>query len=437
MAHRLPHLLASLRSELVLMSATDYQPYLEYLLGRNNELDLNIATSERLDKQEPIIEDGIGIIDISGAISHLSTPLQAICGMTSYQTIIQDFDDVLSYDEVNTVVMSINSGGGAARGCFTIANKAKEMCEEAGVKLVAYTEGRACSAAYAWMAIADEVVVSSDASVGSIGVITQLINYTGALEEEGIKVHTFKSGDKKDMGSPYREMTEEEAEQIQKSVDKTANTFFEHVSKYRDMSIESIKALQANVYDGDEAKELGLVDEVMTPFEFNDYLANISDEGKERKSSMIWKNKRKDKKLENEGEDTTMSDTPTVEELQAQLETAQAEKEAAESKATEAEGKLSQYEEELTSQKEAAKEAKLASIKTNLESYSAFGLDATEASKLALDAPEGLVKMFTDALDKAQLAVDESDSMKELGATGEGDIEKVSGTMKVLKEQNQ
>jgi len=84
--------------------------------------------------------------------------------------------------------------------------------------------------------------------------------------KSGVKYHIFRSKPLKALGSPHEGLTEKELNVIEKDLqflDKEFNLF---ISQQRGLTIETIQDLQGKTYFGVEAKDLGLVDEVVTHF---------------------------------------------------------------------------------------------------------------------------------------------------------------------------
>ena len=91
----------------------------------------------------------------------------------------------------------------------------------------------------------------------------QSINYQGLMEKYGVKSEVFKSGAKKDILSPTREMTDDERAIMQELIDNSYARFLKVVSDGRNIPIEKLKPIaDGRIYDGEQAKALGLVDEL-------------------------------------------------------------------------------------------------------------------------------------------------------------------------------
>ena len=98
---------------------------------------------------------------------------------------------------------------------------------------------------------------------GSIGVISQIMNFKDLMEIIKVNVHTVKTGELKDAGSPFREFNETDEAYFRALGLEILDQFVEHVAGARKMSKEQVLAIaDGRVWTGREAKKLGLVDEL-------------------------------------------------------------------------------------------------------------------------------------------------------------------------------
>lgn len=438
MAHKLTRLLGSLENELVLIQPELYRTILSYAHSRTylQDYKASIALSKPYERRAPSVANGFATIEVHGALTHFSTDMDAWCGLTSYQSIVDQFMSVAFQSDVHTVIFDFDSGGGSARGCFNTANILREKANEAGVKLIGYSESLSASASYALMAICDEIIVSDDADVGSIGVITQYVNYSEKLKEDGVQVRTFKSGKYKDMGNPYRDMTEEEATMIQDRVDKLANTFFNHIATHRGMSVDAIKSLEAKVLMGEEALQAGLVDKVMSPLEFIEYLEQ-EDRGSD---NMLFGNKDKDRKdkleTQTEGEEMSSETENALAEMQTQLSELAEQLANVSADKESLKAQLEEKDQAILQAKEKETQANLNSLKEKASAWQVFGVDAEAFASKALEADADFVAMVEGAMNKANTLLDEAMENNEVGVDGEGEgIEPEANTAKAKTSQ--
>ncbi len=140
---------------------------------------------------------------------------------------------------------------------------------------VAYATDRCASGGY-WIASGCDELWAREASlVGSIGVVGSRPNAAGLADELGVSYEQFTAGEYKDAGVPLKEIGDDEREYLQGIVDGYYDQFVETVSEGRDMDPEAVRETEARVYLGDDAAEIGLVDELGTEADVEDRLAEL------------------------------------------------------------------------------------------------------------------------------------------------------------------
>jgi len=163
---------------------------------------------------------------------------------------------------VPAVVLRVNSPGGAAAASDEIYHAVAAVSEK---KPVVVSMGDvAASGGYYVSAAADYIFASGATLTGSIGVVFNLINWEEAAAKLGIKDVTLTAGEYKDIGTPWRDMTEEERAMLTKLMTQVHNQFIAAVAAGRDnLDEEQVRELATGmVYTGEQALNLGLVDEL-------------------------------------------------------------------------------------------------------------------------------------------------------------------------------
>jgi ClpP class serine protease len=265
--HNVPHLITPQAFNVVL----------DYLDTRNGGIKMMMPETQPDNDQEDSSEDGVDglkVINIDGSLTYM--PLMTMCGEvgTSYSSLSDQVEDAIEQG-CTTILFNVTSGGGEASHVFQCAEDIRNMCDEAGVKLIAYADTMACSAAYALSVIADTVIVNPSAIVGSIGCVVALLDTSKAMEQAGLKRIFVTSGDAK---VPYDEtgaFKQDFLDSIQKDVDSLNMEFSEFVSKYTGIEAEVIRGMQANTFTAQEAVNNGLANQVMTNKQFAAWVAGI------------------------------------------------------------------------------------------------------------------------------------------------------------------
>lgn len=281
MAHELIRIKSKLQNTPHLIDQSTFETVMEYLTSRSAEGDLPAAEMKsgggggRLsDNYNPDTKTGVMYID--GPLSYKPVTIMGFdCGGTSYVSLKEQMEDMVSMG-ATTVAMIADSGGGEAHGMMDTANYLRKLADENGIKLIAYVDGMSASACYGLTCIADEMILSSDSMVGSIGVLIQLYNNSKQLEKEGVERTFITAGKDKVPFAEDGSFTKEFIDRLQGQVDTLYEGFTAHVATHRGITQDAVKATEANVFLAQEAIDLGLADSVMTPEEFYTYLADVA-----------------------------------------------------------------------------------------------------------------------------------------------------------------
>lgn len=215
-------------------------------------------------------EKGIKVIPIHGILTKKSEIFDDILGMTSYEQIEEQLKRALVDEEVETIVLDIDSPGGEVNGLFDLSDFIYNARESGKKKIIAIANDDAYSAAYAIASSAEKVYISRTSGIGSIGVIASHIDQSEFDEKQGIKYTTVFAGNRKNDLNPHEPITSESVENLQKEVDRLYEMFLQLVARNRNLTKEKIKSTEAGLYFGKNAIEVGLADEIISFSEFID-----------------------------------------------------------------------------------------------------------------------------------------------------------------------
>ena len=206
------------------------------------------------------------LIDISGVIA--DTDDSSITGLFLKESMVASVKEQLEKakddKKIKAIILRINSPGGTVTASDIIYNEINKFKEINKVKVIACMMDLAASGGYFIAMAADKVVAHPTTITGSIGVIFENFNVEGLFDKIGIKDSSIKSGDKKDIGSPFRKITKEEEEILKKVNDDLYNRFIEVVAKgRRELNLEEIKKLaDGRIYSADQALKEKLIDKI-------------------------------------------------------------------------------------------------------------------------------------------------------------------------------
>lgn len=203
----------------------------------------------------------IAIVPISGEISTQSSNSLFSLSASS-RDIANQIYSLADDTTIKAIVLDINSPGGSPVASDEISQAIYYAKENKPVISVISDLG--ASGAY-WVAASSDKIYSAPLSiVGSIGVTSAGLSFENVLQEYNITYRRQIAGEYKDMGTPYREQTEEEeAQKIQTLLDSVHEEFILHVSNNRNMSFEEAQKLATGeIFLGKDAIDLQLVDEI-------------------------------------------------------------------------------------------------------------------------------------------------------------------------------
>lgn len=220
---------------------------------------LSIVVSLFIKDDSDGLDGNVAVIEITGTILADEDVDFLFEDVTSSDDIRRSIRKADRNDDIKAIVFRINSPGGSAVASEEIANEIKKTNKTT----VAWIREIGTSGAY-WIASASDHVIANRMSItGSIGVIASYLGFAGFLEGHNVTYERLVSGNLKDIGSPFKEMTQEERVLFQKSLDKIHEYFVEEVAKNRNLKKRDVeKIATGQFFIGAEAKELGLVDEL-------------------------------------------------------------------------------------------------------------------------------------------------------------------------------
>lgn len=230
-------------------------------------LDLEKKWEEQFVTGDESSSDKILLLPVQGVImSQESSSLllsKSACTPDKIQELLKLADDDT---HIKAVILVINSPGGGVTASDVIYRSIKEFKQKHPDKpVIALMHDTAASGGYYISCSADYVMAHPTTITGSIGVISLFFALEDLMGKIGVEAVVVKSGKAKDTGSPFRKMTQEEKEYIQKIIDEMYNRFVDIVAEARkgSLSRDEIKTLaDGRVLTGEEARKVKLIDSV-------------------------------------------------------------------------------------------------------------------------------------------------------------------------------
>lgn len=188
----------------------------------------------------------VGVVSIRGVIS-------------SSQETVEQIDKFGKDNNIKAVVVRIDSPGGGVAASQEIYAAVKRIKKN---KIVVASLGSvAASGGYMVACAADKIVANPGTVTGSISAIMHFANAEDLLKKIGLKSSVIKSGKYKDIGSPAREMSDEEKQILQALVDDIYFQFIDVVAQDRKIPHEEVKKLaDGRIFTGRQALQHKLID---------------------------------------------------------------------------------------------------------------------------------------------------------------------------------
>ncbi len=208
--------------------------------------------------------DKILLLDVSGIIAEKpgSGPLGSSEDIVA--RIKEELTMAAEDGQVKALLLRINSPGGTVTASDVIYHELTVFKARRKIPVVAVIMDVGASGGYYVAASADRIVAHPTSVTGSVGVIMLRVNAEGLLQKIGLEAGAIKSGAKKDIGSPFRPMSEEEREVFQTMINGFQARFLEVVTKARGgLTTERLKLIaDGRVLTGPQAVQLGLADQI-------------------------------------------------------------------------------------------------------------------------------------------------------------------------------
>ena len=179
------------------------------------------------------------------------------------QEVVSQLKKAEGDEDIHAVLLTINSPGGTATATDLLYHEIMAYKKRTGVNVVAAMMNVAASGGY-YVALSGDVIFAHPTTItGSVGVVFLRPKVVGLMKKIGIGVEVNKSGENKDMVSPFRPAAEEEDRILQSLTDALGEDFLTKVRKHRTMIPEAMEDMAtARIYIADDARKLGMVDKI-------------------------------------------------------------------------------------------------------------------------------------------------------------------------------
>ncbi|USN45145.1 MAG: signal peptide peptidase SppA [Candidatus Woesearchaeota archaeon] len=227
-----------------------------------------------LGAQDDIKNGNVAVIPVQGTIVATGESGVFQDSVVSSDEVLELIDKATRDPRIKAIVFEINSPGGSAVASDEVGQAIKAI----DLPTVAHIREVGASGGY-WIASTTDYIVANRMSMtGSIGVIASFLDFSGFIERYNVSYERFVSGEYKDLGTPFRKVTNEERDIFQEKLDMIHDYFIQEVYENRHLSKddESYELITSgSFFLGVEAYNLGLVDELGGQVQVQEHLAQV------------------------------------------------------------------------------------------------------------------------------------------------------------------
>jgi len=179
------------------------------------------------------------------------------------QAYLESLSKIKEDKQVKAVVVRIDSPGGAVGPSQEIYSELRKLNKD--MPVIASIGSVGASGGYYIACAARKIFANPGTITGSIGVVAEFASYEKLLEWAKVDVEVIKTGKYKDVGSPFREMTDEDREYMQGLMNNVYSQFKSAVAESRNLDMAEVdKIADGKIFTGEQAKQLKLIDETGT-----------------------------------------------------------------------------------------------------------------------------------------------------------------------------
>jgi len=236
-------------------------------------MSLALSTSDNVSYSN----EHVAVIEINGMISS-AVPVNS-------KLVLPHIHNAVENDSCIGIILKINSPGGSATQSKIIFDEINKIKSNTDKKIYSVIEDVGASGGYYIAASADTIFSNSSSIVGSIGVRLDSFNVQGLMEKLGIKSQILSSGKDKTILDPFSNLTEQHRIHLTELLKNIHDQFIADITQSRGNRLNG-DVFTGLFWTGIEAKNIGLIDEILSTYDVTEKYFN--------NSQLIIYNKEKD-----------------------------------------------------------------------------------------------------------------------------------------------
>jgi protease IV len=203
-------------------------------------------------------EGAVGVIHIDGPI--------AADAMASADRVVPAMEKAFESEHVKAIVLSIDSPGGAPVEAERIYRSLAVLrAQHPKKQVVTVINNIGASAAYMIALHTDKIYAGQYSLVGSVGAVLSGWDFHKALDRVDVAQRVYASGNLKAMLNPYLPMSDAANQKAQSLVSQMGAQFHRELVQQRGAKLIRGKDYgTGEIWGGEEARQVGLVDEIGT-----------------------------------------------------------------------------------------------------------------------------------------------------------------------------
>lgn len=210
----------------------------------------------------------VALIDVDGLLLNADLTGPFSMGENPVNLFRERLEAASQDKEVMALVLRINSPGGAVSACNLMRRELLGFRARTHKPVVACVLGQATGGAYFLASAADIIVADPTSLAGGIGVIINLYNLKELMGQLNIIPQPVKAGQKIDLGTVTRNLTEEEKKILQTIADEFHQYMEREITKSRPgINPDNGVTFDGRVFTASQSVERGLIDRVGFPDE--------------------------------------------------------------------------------------------------------------------------------------------------------------------------
>jgi len=173
---------------------------------------------------------------------------------------------ILSHQKSDEVLLRLENSGGTVHEHGLAAAQLKRL-KDKNIPLTICVDKVAASGGYMMACVANKIIASPFAIIGSIGVLAQVPNFNKLLKNKGIDFEQHTAGNYKRTVTMFGENTDKDREKLGEQLQDIHVLFKDFITTNR-KNIDIDKVATGEYWYGPKALELNLIDDIMTSDEY-------------------------------------------------------------------------------------------------------------------------------------------------------------------------